>query len=265
MVEIDWLELWRELIIANPHTSDSSPMKRYRAHSHLKKERPDPLLDFVIQSLAPGMTVIDIGAGNGRWTIPLAKKALFVTAVEPAADMLSFLEENIKTGPSNIRLVQASWEETEIEMHDVSVSAHSIYSSSDFALFVRKMERCTRKTCYLALRLPPVDGVIGELSKIIYGRAFDSVNAVVAYNALYSLGIYAGVLVEKEIYPWVNDTLEQAFVRAKRHLQLESNPAYDNLIKEKLTSRLIVRNNLYVWPDGMRSALLWWNPVTNTR
>ena len=83
---------------------------------------------------------------------------------------------------------------------------------------------------------------------------------LIAYNALYSLGIYTNVLVENDIYPWVNNTLEEAFIRAKKHLHLESIGAYDGLIRDTLSKRLIISNNCYVWPDGMRSALLWWSP-----
>ena len=105
-----------------------------------------------------------------------------------------------------------------------------------------------------------MNGVIGELTNTIYGRVYDSANAIIAYNALYSLGIYANVLVENEVYPWTNSTLEEAFLRAKRHLHLETNSTYDMLIQDTLRKRLVLLNNSYIWPDGMRSALLWWNP-----
>ena len=90
-MEINWLNLWRELIIANPHAPNNESMKRYKNHSHRKQHRPDPLLDFILQSVDSNMSVLDIGAGSGRWTIPLAKKAKIVSAVEPSGDMLEKL------------------------------------------------------------------------------------------------------------------------------------------------------------------------------
>ena len=92
--------------------------------------------------------------------------------------MLDVLRENIKTSQENIQIIQSSWEEAYVEVYDIVVCAHAMYSSPDLALFVHKMEQHTRKTCYLAIRLPPVDGVIGELSNAIYGRLYDSANAV---------------------------------------------------------------------------------------
>jgi SAM-dependent methyltransferase len=259
-MENKWLELWRELITASPHTPDSEPIRRYKNHSLQKRQRPDPLLDFVFQSIESNTTILDIGAGNGRWTIPLAKKAKAVTAIEPDREMLGVLYENMKGFPRNIQIIQSSWEEAQVEVHDIVVCAHAMYSSPDLAAFVRKMERHARNTCYLAIRLPPVDGVIGVLSNAIYGHVYDSANAVIAYNALYSLGIYANLLVEGEIHPWINDTLEAAFLRVKRHLHLESNNSYDDLIRDTLRNHLTPADNGYIWPDGMRSALLWWKP-----
>jgi FkbM family methyltransferase len=136
-VEIDWLELWRELVVANLHTLDSAPTKRYEAHSYRKKQRPDPLLDCVVQSIDASMTILDIGAGNGRWTIPLARKAKSVTAIEPDADMLNELRENIKTGSGNIQNIQSSWEDAEVEVHDIAVCAHAMYSSPDHRIHIR--------------------------------------------------------------------------------------------------------------------------------
>jgi len=257
-MEIDWLNLWRELIIANPHSPDSEPIRRYKTHAQQRRLRPDPLLDFVLQSVDSSATVLDIGAGNGRWTIPLAAKAKAITAIEPDRDMLKVLRENILTVQGKIQIIPSSWENAQVEVHDIAVCAHAMYSSRDLASFVRKMDQHARKACYLAIRLPPVNGIIAELSKAISGHVYDSANAVIAFNALYSLGIYANVLVEKDIYPWVNITLEEAFLRAKRHLRLDSDNTYDNLIMDTLHKRLTLSNKGYIWPDGMRSALLWW-------
>jgi 2-polyprenyl-3-methyl-5-hydroxy-6-metoxy-1,4-benzoquinol methylase len=264
-METNWLELWRDLINANPHTPNSEPMKRYKTHAYQGKQRPDPILDFVLQSIDGSMSVLDIGAGSGRWTVPITRVANSVTAIEPSGEMLEILRNNFKIAMANVEIIQSSWEDAVVHDHDIIVCAHAMYSSPDLALFVHKMEQHARKGCYMAIRLPPVDGVLGVLSKTIHGRIFDSANAVIAYNALYSLGIYANVLVEKEIHYWVNNTLEEAFSRVKKHLHLDSATEYDEIIRDTLKKHLVFANNCYVWPDGMRSALIWWNPSASRR
>ncbi len=189
-METDWLALWRELVNMNTSSSNTSLVSRYKAHVGKKKQRPDDLLNFVLEKIDNKDTVLDIGAGGGRWTIPIAATAGNVTAVEPSADMRAILCENInEAGMDNIDTVPSTWEEAAVEPHDVVVSAHAIY-----------------------------------------GSYHDSPNAIIAYNALYSIGIFANVLVENSIHCWVNDTVEEAVARAKRHLHLEAASGYDGLM-----------------------------------
>jgi len=125
------------------------------------------------------------------------------------------------------------------------------------------MEQHAIKRCFLSLRIPPADGILGELSLAIYGSRYDSPNAIIAYNALYSMGIYANSLIEEGISHWTNSTLEEAFTRAKRHLHLQNTTEFDNLITDTLNRRLKKTANSYVWPEGMRSALFWWTPANS--
>jgi SAM-dependent methyltransferase len=245
----------------NAPCANSESAHRYIKHARQRSEKPDDLLNFVLGNIGDEDTVLDIGAGTGRWSIPIARTAKSVTALEPSAAMQDVLRENIDAAHiHNIRIVSSSWQESAVESHDIIVCAHAMYSSPDFSSFIRKMEQWAEKTCYLALRVPPQDGIIGELSFSIYGRYHDSPNAIIAYNALYSMGIYVNVFMGNSMFCWENRSIDEAFDRAKRHLHLESSAAYDKLIRETLVRRLNVSNESYVWPDGMRSALLWWTP-----
>lgn len=261
-MEVDWLELWRELAMATSRPNNLEYKRIRRIDPNRKPTaRPDPLLDLVLRDVGSQDAVIEIGPGSGRWSIPIAKVAKSVTIIEPSVNMLSALCHNVADARiTNIKTMQSSWEAATVEVHDLVVCAHAMYSSPDLAAFVNKMASHARKRCYLAIRLPAYDGIIGELSLQIYGRRHDSPNAIIAYNALYSLGICANILVEDFIYHWVDSTIEEAFTRAKRHLRLESTYCHDELIRLTLTRRLTHKRNLFVWPDGMRSALLWWSP-----
>jgi len=267
MKEVDWLELWRELVMRSSRPKKKRKMvERYKAHSRKRTERPDPLLDFILKETDVQDTVIDIGPGTGRWTIPLAKTIKSVTAIEPTSGMTDILRENIgNAGLGNVDIFSQTWEDASPAIHDIVLCAHAMYGSPDLATFVRKMESFSRKRCYLALRLPPADGIMAELSFKIYGCRHDSPDAVIAYNALYTMGIHANVLVENGMANWANDTLEDAFNRARRHLRLgtSATTTYDELIYSTLNRRLSFSNGVYSWPDGMRSALLWWNPHHN--
>jgi SAM-dependent methyltransferase len=270
MKEADWSALWRELSYRfrwpeKMGRGENADRWLRRANSFAsapegRDEETDPLTEFVLKSLGPQSTVLDIGAGTGRWSIPMAKVARKVTAIDPSPAMLTVLRQRIEAAElANIEVVQARWEEIEVEPHQVALCSHAMYSSPDLLGFVRKMERSALKRCFLVMRVPSPDGIIGELSQRIYGQGHDSPNFIVGYNILYEAGILANVLMESQTRPWTNDSLDDALERAKRHLGLHQNPEHDSMIRHFLTQRLTFREGKYRWPDGMRSALVWWD------
>jgi len=261
-MDTNWIELWNKVAAATPHTSERQKVNRGKKHFRRDSPvRPDPLLDFVLEKLTGEQSFLDIGAGNGRWTIPVAKVVEKVTVIEPSNSMLEMLHENIaKEKLDNIRILQGRWEETDVEPHDIVSCTHAIYETKDFTAFIHKMEETARDRCYLVLRLPPHDGITGELFLKIHGHPYDSPNGHLAFNALYSMGIYPNVLVEEDMHNWSDATFGEAFSRAKRHLNVGKTGEYDDLIRETLSQRLTLRDGLYVWPDGMRAVLFWWHP-----
>jgi SAM-dependent methyltransferase len=267
MKPTDWAELWRELASCDLQAGEEGAaqmVERWRGVARkLDGEggrAADPLLDHVLGRLNADMTVLDIGAGIGRWTLPIARKVRRVTAVEPLQGMRQVLVERAAAQDiGNLDVVDTPWLAAEVPPHDIAIAAHATYTTTDLLGFVRKMEACGRQTCYLALRLPAHDGAIGELSQKIHGRWHDSPNFIVGYNLLLSAGYHPNVLMEpRPVRVWTDPTLHAAVARAKRHLRLDDD-RHDAAILEILTRRLTFRDGVYHWPDGMRSALVWWD------
>ncbi len=268
-IEPDYLQLWRELARRRSKGDASSFSyfdNRQRAQSfdtasrRKNQGRNDPLLDFVKTELRPDDAVLDIGAGTGRWTIPIASFVSRVTAVEPAAAMAEVLAGHAREAGvlEKITIVNSTWEKAQVEIHDVAVCFHSIYASEDFAGFVRRMAAHARRRCYLGVRHFHVDGIMQELSAEVHGTRHDSPNFMIAYNALYQMGIYANVLMEEFRQTWTDATLDDAFARAKRHLHLQDSSAHDALVRSTLERRLQRNAAGYRWPDRMATALIWW-------
>jgi hypothetical protein len=83
----------------------------------------DPTSERLARLIGPGDRVIDVGAGGGRITVPLARRCRELVAVEPSPSMRAVLEaEMARHGVTNIRIVPTRWEETELAPPDVRAS-----------------------------------------------------------------------------------------------------------------------------------------------
>ena len=267
MVSTDWAKLWQELASSDIQASfegEAQMIERWRRVARQldtgERDLPDVLLDHILGRLTPETAVLDIGAGIGRWTLPIARIVRRVTAVEPLAGMRQVLVERAAAnGITNLEVVGIPWLKAEVALHDVAIAAHATYTTTDLLHFVRKMDASARRTCYLALRMPAHDGVIGELSERLRGRWHDSPNLIVGYNLLLSAGFYGNVLMEpRPLRFWTDASVDEAVARAKRHLHLE-DASQDAAIREVLSRRLQFIDGAYRWPDGMRSGLIWWD------
>jgi len=271
MVDTDWLKLWHDLaekFRTESKQGEAGVTGRWakRAHSrgytaeHRERDRDDPLMQFVLERLQPDDTVLDIGAGIGRWSIPMARVCKKVTALDTVPRTLEILRENAAVeNVTNIEAVAGDWTTADVPRHDYVLSSHAVYISPDIVGYARKMERSALKACFVVMRIPRHDGVVGELSRRIHGTFHDSPNFVVGYNAFLQAGIAGHVIMEERGRPWHNETLEEALERARRHLHLQTDK-YDGVIMELFKERLAFREGEYWWPDWMRSALVWWRP-----
>lgn len=270
--EDDWAALWHQLA-SRPHWQhpevDSAGRRQdpwarrardFDENVRKKWTGPDPIRDFVGSQVDHDTTVLDIGAGTGRWAIFLARRVRQVTAMDPSPAMLKVLRENLATeGVDNVDVVQGAWPDAEVGAHDVTLCSHAMYSSPDLPRFVRRMIEVTRRTCYLLIRVPAHQGVMREVAQRLWGQPHDSANFVIGYNVLLEMGIYANVLVDPGFRPWTSPDLDSALKDLKGRFGLAETTEHDDYLRQLLQDRLTWRDNEYVWPDGMRSALVYWN------
>lgn len=275
----DWVALWRWLVENSPHrdkatrlfagTGEDAWSKRAREFDRRVEKKwqdPDPIRDFLASYIGAGDTVLDIGAGTGRWSLYVAERARAVTAFDPSPSMLEVLRENIAAhGATNIEVLLGAWPDLEVPMHDVSLCSHAMYTSPDLRLFVRRMIEVTSRTCCMIMRVPAPDGVMGVVCQRLWGQPHDSPNFVVGYNALMQIGIYANVLMEPKSRPWKSESLEAALADLKKRLGLVQTPVHDEYLMQVLAEKLVYRDGEYIWPDGMRSALVYWDVDQHVR
>lgn len=276
----DWLALWRELVEvqntrrrgrAGPRQRDvwHDRAAEYDAAVARRWAEPDSSRRFVVAELArwPGSSVLDIGAGTGSWTVMMAPAASAVTAIDPSPAMLDRLRSRVaEAGLSNVTVIEGAWPEVEVPPHDLVFCSHAMYGSPDLARFVGQMEAVARRRCILLIRALAPDSAMAEAARHVWGQPYDSPCFQVVYNGLLQLGILANVLVEdsRPWDPWVHESLAEAFDEIKRRLGLAERSEHDEFLRDLLERRLTEVEGRVVWPAGVRSALIYWDPAGTT-
>ncbi len=91
-------------------------------------------------------TLLDVGAGSGRFTLPLAQSVQAVTALDLSSDMLALLNQKAQVqNISNITSIEGNWENTTVEPHDVVLAAWSMYRQQDMLASLQKLVDATRR------------------------------------------------------------------------------------------------------------------------
>jgi 2-polyprenyl-3-methyl-5-hydroxy-6-metoxy-1,4-benzoquinol methylase len=270
----DWNALWRELVEVKIRSRKAKGVHRstdvwadravgFKEGVKRRWAKPDSSREFILSHIDPGSTVLDVGAGTGDWAALLARRAGHVTAVEPSSAMIEVMKEALAAEAiTNVSIVQGEWPDVSVEPHDYSLCSHAMYGALDLASFIKRMAACTRRTCFLLLRAPSIDGVRAEAAKKIWGQPLDSPNFTIAYNVMLQMGIYANVLLEDTGLwkPRTSPNLEVALADMKRFLGLEQSREHDDYLMDLLRRRLSWQDGLYVWPPEVRSVLVYWKP-----
>jgi len=158
------LEAWRHRVSANREQAErlregTPPRDFYAAVAPDFRANPrrtdEPALELLRALVRPGETWLDIGAGGGRYALPLALLAKTVIAVEPSEGMRSVLQAGIaEHGISNVELVAERWPMRGAPAADVALMAHIGYDLEEIGPFLDAVEASARRLCVAVLVTP---------------------------------------------------------------------------------------------------------------
>lgn len=99
----------------------------------------------------PTDTLLDVGAGTGRFAVPLARQVRSVTALDHSAAMLKVLRDRLEAErATNVIVVEEPWESANTpalaEQFDVVLAAWSLYRMPDILTAINKLVAATRRT-----------------------------------------------------------------------------------------------------------------------
>jgi SAM-dependent methyltransferase len=192
---IDWDLLWKNARRQKSRKSKKAEDWNKDASAFAARTSDSPYASLVLSRLPleSTMTILDIGAGPGTLTLPLAEHVAAITAIDFSSQMLSILTERARqTGLTNIHAVNSSWEDDwnkhGIGIHDLAIASRSL-GVEDLAGALQKLNNYAGRYVFITDRISPTPFDPDAFKAI--GRPFDSgPDYIYTVNILYSMGIH---------------------------------------------------------------------------
>jgi ubiquinone/menaquinone biosynthesis C-methylase UbiE len=255
----DALQDWARRVRANREQVDqfreASPADFYAPVAGMfradPRRRDEPTLEALRALVRPSDSVLDIGAGGGRYSLPLALEAREVIAIDPSEGMLRVLREGMaEHAIDNIQVVAGRWPELAADVSaDVALISHIGYDVEDIGPFLDAMESAARRMCIAVLldRPPPTEA--DNFWPAIHGVARAALPSLPEFLALLLARdrLFEVQLVERS--PQTYEQPDQLLAWLRQQLWTRPDGPKDLELQRVLHDRL-------QWRDG-RFALSW--------
>ncbi|MBA4180539.1 MAG: hypothetical protein C0506_08125 [Anaerolinea sp.] len=145
----------------------------------------EPALDLLLSLALPGDTWLDIGAGGGRYALPIALHTREVIALDPSDAMLQVLREGMaEFEVPNIRVVQSRWPPEAKLQADVCLISHIGYDIEEIGPFLDAMEAAAGRLCVAVLLARAPAAVAEPFWPPVHGEPREPLPALPEFLAL---------------------------------------------------------------------------------
>lgn len=268
---VDWPAYWRATVEARETARPAPPpaggnrwdgrAERFACLTRSLDAAADPFVTTLKSVLRAEDTVLDVGAGAGRYSMPVAEAVRHVTAVEPSAGMRAELARAATgRGVSNLSVVPSRWEAAEVDPHDVVFAANVLYFVPDAVRFIEKLDRSARRACFILHRVEQRAASLLPLWEKIWGQPRPpEPGALDLLNLLYFMGIRANFRLAPLPVPERYASLDEALVEARRLLELASGDlTHDAAMRAFLPGVVVERGGMLEYPPGPQMAIISW-------
>jgi SAM-dependent methyltransferase len=211
----------------------------------------DPFLGRLEREVSSRTTVLDVGAGTGRFALALAPHVRHVTAVEPNTSMLNYMRQDASAlGLSNISYVETTWQAAPPDLGaDFVICSHVLYPILEIEPFLRKLLAAARQVCYIYMRATHIDALTGHLWRHFHGdERRQPPGYIHVLDVLFEMGVYADVEIVRHPLSMRFPSLAVAVDELLEQLILPPDEATRGELQRLLEAWLIERDAVLVPP-----------------
>ncbi|RMF95871.1 MAG: class I SAM-dependent methyltransferase [Candidatus Schekmanbacteria bacterium] len=219
------------------------------------------ILNIIIPLIQECKTIIDIGAGCGPLSIPLAELGYQVTALEPSPSMINKIRQKAeKKKLSNMKFLEAKFGEIDAGKHDAAIVANVRKLFVELDDFLKNLESVSPKITILIVGADTKNNkfFFSELYPILFNKEYPKKeNHLAVFEKLTAKGLNPqSCIIDLNIDQPFYD-IDEAVEFWKAYLNI-NNSKYDNILKNFLTEKLIKRDKWLIAEVKKRSAVIWW-------
>jgi SAM-dependent methyltransferase len=246
--------------VADPADFYAPVVNRFRVDP---RRTDDDVLAVLLSLAQSGETWLDVGAGGGRYALPLALRVGEVIAVEPSPAMVATLREGMAEARlSNVRVVQSRWPMArEAPSAEVGLIAHIGYDIGEIGPFVSALEAATRRLCVAVMGEAAMTTVATLFWQDIHGEPRVRLPAM---PELLSLLLARGRLPEVR---WVDRvpssfaSVDEALAMARRQLWLREGSTKDRRLAALAEERVFERDGRFTFDERpSQIGIASWSP-----
>ncbi len=230
--------------------------------ANARSDYAERVLGAIADLLAGCRSALDVGAGFGALTLPLARRLERVTALEPAPPMAAALRRAAaREGLAGVTVVEAAWGQVALEPHDLVLCAHVGPLLQPGSPFLTEAPRLARRAVVLIRDAPGGDDkfFFSELYPRLLGRPYERACADRAtLGALRALGIEPEVVTIEYDSSQPFESLDEACDFWLAYLGLEGDARARAFLARFLASRLRREGAGWLAPYRKRASVMRW-------
>lgn len=227
-------------------------------------ENEPPVVNILADLVGADSRVIDVGAGGGRITIPLAMRVREMIAVEPSAAMRDVLQREMdRLGVQNLQVIPGTWEDAKVDRADLVYAAHVTYGIPAIEPFLRKLDAASIRLVALVAFTEPAQHWVAPFWEEVYGeKRLRLPCRDELLDVLRELGAAPHVIPVDKLDTPLLGTADEAMDTLRQRLYIGQGNPHEQRLRESLERLTVMQEGGLRVKGALRNeqSVIWWEP-----